>query len=91
MHTIWKFPLTITDEFDMVLPEGATFLSAQLQNNEPMAWFLLDPAAPMVTTPFRIAGTGHPVPDHDRLRYLTTFQKDGLVWHLFRVLISSKG
>ena len=96
MHTIWKFPVPVSDEFKLDLPRGARFLSAQVQGSDfavrehlrVQAWFLLDPEAPKERRKFCVIGTGHEIhgePARPRLVHLSTFQIDGgrLVFHLF--------
>jgi hypothetical protein len=84
MARIWKFEVSITDEFTLDLPYGAVILTVQTQRDTPCVWVAVDPEAPFVTRTFRIFGTGHSF-DPDYLRYIGTFQTfDGiLVWHLF--------
>jgi hypothetical protein len=85
MKTIWKFPFEPTDEFSLVVPVGAKFLSAQVQGSIPCAWFLVNPEAAKEKRYFRLLGTGHPFPDSEGCMHLNTFQQfDGaFVWHLF--------
>jgi hypothetical protein len=85
MCTIWKFPVPVSDEFPLVLPTGAQFLSVQTQGTLPQMWFLLDPKARPTHRRFAVFGTGHVIEDLDRLAYLGTFQMNGgsLVFHLF--------
>lgn len=84
MHTIWKFPIDM-DTFTMELPTGARFLDLQVQQGSPKLWFLVDPEAEKETRRFVLLGTGHPVPEAEKLTHLGTFQihGGGLVFHLF--------
>jgi len=82
---IWKYPMGMVSTHEM--PEGAEFLSVQIQGNEQglevaMAWFLVwNSETNMVPRKFRIFGTGHEIPmDY---KYLGTFQSPPFVWHLF--------
>jgi len=86
MKRIYKYPIPITDEFTLELPEGALILTFQTQHNKPYIWALISPDAELETAGFRLFETGHPVEDADTLEYIGTTQTEGgdLVWHLFR-------
>jgi hypothetical protein len=84
--TVWKFPIPFpprSDVFEIEMPAGAQPLTLQMQYGEPQIWALCDPAAPKVATPFRIAGTGHPI--EGDVQYLGSFQvaNGALVFHVF--------
>jgi hypothetical protein len=87
MKTVWKYPVTIGDEFTLEMPLAAKVLTVQVQHGAPYLWALVDPANvdAMRTRRFRLAGTGHPIEDTDGLKYVGTFQMFGgsLVWHVF--------
>lgn len=85
MHTIWKFPIPQADSFVLELPKRARFLDVQIQHGTPQAWFLLDPNGEKVQRRFVLVGTGHPVPEQEKLTHLGTFQffSGELVVHLF--------
>lgn len=85
MHTIWKFSIPQTDTFRLDLPSGARFLDVQVQHGAPQAWFLLDPDAEKEARRFVLVGTGHPVPEQEKLKHLGTFQlfTGELIVHLF--------
>lgn len=90
MRTIWKFPLSIVDEQDIVLPVDSHILCVQTQHEVPCIWVELDPAEPMRKLKHRITieGTGHWVAE-DAGSYVGTFQVRGgdLVFHVYdRVL-----
>lgn len=85
MKRIFKYPIEITDEQKIDMPQGAQILSAQMQNDKLCLWAAVDDnftSAPIV---IRVLGTGHPVPDIEGLRYIGTAQDQrlGLVWHVF--------
>lgn len=81
---IYKYPLVVTDEQTIMLPEGAKVLTLEEQYGEPMLWALVDPDAKKEGRLVRIYGTGHEV-DRSDLRYVSTFQMHGgaLVFHVF--------
>jgi len=83
MNTIWKFPLTITDQNEIEMPKGAELLTVQMQHGEPQLWASVDPQAPKVSRRIMVHGTGHPVDLFNV--YLATFQTMGgyLVFHVF--------
>lgn len=84
MTTIWKFSAPITDDFAVVAPDGARFLSVQMQAGKPCIWMLVDPSKPARSYMMRWYGTGHdldmPV---DAMTFLGTVQLHELVFHLF--------
>ena len=83
--TIWKFPLEVTDEQVIEVPQGAALLSCQVQSGTPCLWALVDDSAPRVKRRIRIHGTGHPVAGVDHLSFVDTFHLHGgqLVFHVF--------
>lgn len=93
MHTIWKFPIPQATAFTLELPRRARFLDVQVQEvwqdgrkeEQPQAWFLLDPESKKIERRFVVVGTGHPVSEQEMLTHLGTFQLFGgtLVMHLF--------
>jgi hypothetical protein len=84
-HTIWKFPVALTDEFTITMPRKARPLTVQVQDGAPYVWALVDPGWVRVQRRFRLAGTGHPIEDAGLWQYVGSFQlRDGaLVFHLF--------
>lgn len=86
-RTIWKFPVTVTDEFTIEMPRGAHMLAVQTQGGVPFLWALVDPEAELEQVGFRVFGTGHDatsVVDPGAF-YVGTFQMQngGLVFHLY--------
>ena len=80
---IWKYPVNMGGA--VLMPDKATILSCQLQNGMPVLWAEVDPAEPTVNSRvFKVVPTGGDVPD--RGSYLSTFQVDGLVFHVYEVL-----
>lgn len=66
-------------------PRGGVFLSAQVQNDGPCVWVLVDPDAPLVARRFRLYGTGHEIEDTDAGQgtFAGTFQMGPFVGHLW--------
>jgi len=94
MRTIWKYAVPILDRFTLALPQGAEYLSVQVQtdvygNALAMLWALVDSDRPKERVQFAVVGTGGPAPNpgEGELRYIGTFQLSGgtLVFHLFSI------
>jgi hypothetical protein len=81
---IYKYPLEMTDEQIIHLPLGAVPLCVQMQAG-PCLWAMVDDTEPTEPRLVRVIGTGHPIPDADRLGYVGTYQFHGgaLVFHVF--------
>lgn len=86
MATIYKYPINSTDQQDILLPEGAGILTAQVQQGQVCLWARVDPSAVLTQRKIRVAGTGHPV--GSGWAYLGTVQLmgGGLVLHIFEEL-----
>ena len=86
-YQVWKYPVPLTDEFVIDMPEAAQILDVQVQQDKPVLWALVRPDAPEAERRFRLVGTGHPVSGDDRYQLipLGTIQLAGgaLVFHLF--------
>jgi hypothetical protein len=87
MKRIYKYPLQTADEQTVVMRAGAWPLCVQVQNGAPCLWAMVDDQQPEQEATFRVIGTGHPIPDADRLGYVGTYQLAayGLVFHVFTV------
>jgi len=87
MLTIWKYRLDKTDS--QQIPEGAQFLSAQMQGDVLCLWMLVDTAKPLETRVFNVVGTGYEIYHaKESLKFLGTVQSDGrmLVFHVFEII-----
>ena len=94
MITIWKYPVSLEDSFEVEMPEAAYILAVQMQGDTPQMWAIVDTNRPRKKFTFRLFGTGHPmehttawgkksrIPDW-LVDYRGTFQIRGLVFHLF--------
>ena len=92
-RVVWKFPV-LPGEFKISLPQGAQFLSLDVQEElygtpNAFMWLLVDPAAPKIEKTFRTVATGEEFESFG-LAYRGTFQIHGfgwgfgsLVFHLF--------
>lgn len=84
MKRIYKYPIPVTDESTLELPEDAEILTFQAQDGKPYIWALVDPTRQLEIVSFRLFGTGHPVENADTLEYVGTIQIEPFVWHLFK-------
>ena len=87
-RTIWKYPLEITDRQNVLMPEGAEILSAQMQRDTLCLWALVNPDAPEQRREIEVLGTGNHATESKR-RYIATVQMCGgsLVWHIFERVV----
>lgn len=87
MNTIYKYPLRITDDQSIKMPEGAKILTAQMQGETLCLWAEVNPALPLERRFFEIIGTGNPLPSGmgASRTYINTVQSHGgqLVWHVY--------
>jgi hypothetical protein len=81
--TIWKYPLRITDEQILKVPENASALHVGAQDDDLCLWVLLDPEAPLISRTVRIYGTGHPLDGDLAQFHVGTAQVGYGVWHVF--------
>lgn len=83
-QVIYKYPIEITDEQVVMMPEGADIISCQMQYDTPKLWALVNPSATPEPRTIHIFGTGHPIAAVPRA-FIGTIQKlDGnLVFHVF--------
>ena len=96
MRKIFKYPIPIEDNIEIIMPEGATILKigsqmgkALLKIEELVMWVLVDPSAPKMIRKFRLTGTGHPITESSKsLIYVDSVQmrQTPLVFHLFEII-----
>lgn len=81
---IWKYPIIITDEFEILMPYDALVLCVQMQLDTPCIWIKTTGTNKLEKKKFSIVGTGNPF-NARGLSYIGTFQQHvgALVWHLF--------
>lgn len=84
---VWKYEIDFYgDTFTQAMPEGAMFLSAQIQRGTtPVMWFLVDPHAPHSERSFIAVGTGQSVPADAMCLATLQYYGGDLVAHLFEV------
>lgn len=95
MRTIWKFPLAFTSEHTATvqMPRGAAIvhfafeyrgpLDASPRTGIPTLWAEVDDQEAPEPRPFRVFGTGHPLPDG--AQHVATWDAEPFVWHLYDV------
>lgn len=90
MRTIFKYKLGVTDHQEVEFPKNSELLSAQAQGEDIFIWamFDLEDEDRMEKRKIRVIGTGHAIPENERLRHIGTTQMyDGkLIWHVFEVI-----
>jgi len=86
MHTIWKFPLELTDTQEISIPSQYELLDIIEQHpNKFMMWAVVNEQAPKEIIKIEIYGTGHPIKDIISLKHIKTLCASNgiLVWHFF--------
>ena len=86
MITIHKHAVFLGGTFSIDLPEGAVFLSVQVQHGKAQMWFRVDDSRPLRRQVFGVCGTGCEIPSQvAHAPFLGTFQlEDGaFVLHVF--------
>lgn len=91
MKTVWKYELVLRNDNVLDLPAHAELLSVGFQAESLVLWVLVDPSEPEEIRRFRVAGTGHVLPDR-KLSYVGTAVKETggfsmpyLALHVFEV------
>lgn len=84
---IFKYELDSVTRQTIIMPEGATILSAQVQNGRLCLWASVDPDGGPDHREFVLVGTGDDAPPEPS-KHLATIQVSGgsVVLHLFEQL-----
>lgn len=84
MTTIHKYPITIYDYIQLLMPKGAEVLCVQVQHEQPCIWAKVDTEQENEIRNFALRGTGHAFMGGEQ-KYIGSFQMQGglLVFHLF--------
>lgn len=85
MKTIYKYPIELTDEFEIEMPIGAEIISVHTQNGIPYLWAIVD-CPNTELRKFSLIGTGNPLENEfSKEDFIGTFlvYEDALVFHLF--------
>lgn len=84
---IWKFPLSMTDWQDIMVPRGAKIISAGQQHDQLVVWAIVDDeyADEKEARAIYINGTGHPMDGIPAAAtFIGTVETHGhWVWHIF--------
>lgn len=86
MHSIWKFPLEVTDEQVVQMPARSRILSVQVQNGVVCLWAVCvsDGSVSSERRVIRMYGTGNPIDDRtDTMNFIGTVQRGPFVFHVF--------
>jgi hypothetical protein len=78
---IYKYEFDWNNE-TIALPKGAHILRAELQNNEPYLWAVVDPDQPEVQRQINVYGTGWDILEESGI-YINTVFDGPYVWHFF--------
>lgn len=83
MKTIYKYPIQITDEQEISMPQGAEVIHAGLDpQGTPCVWAMVDTQNKPEPVSILVYGTGNPMtytPD----RHVSSFTQGPFVWHVF--------
>lgn len=87
---IFKYEIPITDEIISIeLSENSGLCDINVQDDKIYMWCIVDIHAPIFKQYFKIFGTGHQIIDCENLIFLkTVHMPNGLVWHIFKEVIS---
>jgi hypothetical protein len=84
MKTIYKYPIKITDEQEIIMPQGAEVIHAGLDpQGTPCVWAQVDTKAEPEPVSILVYGTGHQM-QFEPLKHVGSFIHEGcFVWHVF--------
>lgn len=86
MKTIWKYPIPIIDNIITIeIPEKATIIYVDIQNELPHIWVEVNPYATKETRRFATFGTGHEFTE--KSIYLGSYQRfnGAFVGHIYEL------
>jgi hypothetical protein len=89
--SIWKFAVRVTERFKVEMQTGAKVLCVQMQRGQPCMWAEVDTSVKNLEAKFfSVFGTGWPISNDYKGKYIGTFQVDSeampLVFHLYEDL-----
>lgn len=81
---VYKYHLTTASETELQMPVGAQVLRVDVQHESICLWALVDPDAQNERRVFEVFGTGHEMPNQNRI-FINTFLVRGgsYVFHAF--------
>ena len=84
MRTIYKYPIEITDEQTITMPECAEIIHVGLDpQGTPCIWAEVITERSLRPYDVIVAGTGHPLPAGARNNHVGSFVQGSFVWHVF--------
>jgi hypothetical protein len=83
MRVVWKFPLNLTNNLQVMhMPTDAKIVHVAAQNDRPTMWAECRPEGPVVTRVFKVYPTGLSI---DEGSYVGTVHIGWTVWHVYEV------
>lgn len=88
MLTVYKYPISRNDTVTALsLPIGAEILKVDVQENDIFLWAKVNTEADKEIRIIEVFGTGHSMPDCERIFLNTFFSQNGMyVFHAFERL-----
>ena len=88
---IWKYPLLLTDEQTITMPQHAAPLYVDIQGDTLCLWAMVDPKAESVPQKVHVYGTGNPIDAARSDEYHIgsvqhVLRGQPFVWHVFWVV-----
>ena len=83
MRVIYKYILKEQDVNVILMPEYATILKVDRQQDQLCLWAEVDTERSRIPYTIRIFGTGNTLPEDEMLTYLDTVVMDYFVWHVY--------
>ena len=85
MYKVFKYPLKITEQQFIELPQDAEPLKIMVQRGIPCLWVRLLEGSDTIPWEIFTVGTGHPAPSEKAALYLDSYmiEGDSLVFHVF--------
>jgi len=74
------------EEKQILMPKGAIILTVQIQYEVPVIWAMCDDTAENEVREFIIQTTGSAIYTAHPLGYISTFQYNGFVGHVFEII-----
>lgn len=82
MNSIYKYPIKITDEQEILMAPGKIVHVGLDPKGTPCLWVLVWTTMPDVLRTIFVVGTGNPIPGPAK-RHLGSFVQGPFVWHVF--------
>lgn len=85
MKTIYKYPLELIGQQQILMPKDSRILAVQVQHEQTCLWAEVITENELVAVTINIFGTGHHLPDKPG-HYIGTYQHLGgeLIFHVYR-------